>query len=144
VLLLEGADILPHLLRCLPQRIVALGVGGREPGDVAWVEDCRVGPDHFQLLADDVQVLLLQHAGEDRGIVGVVGEGVPSAEDQIFEAGERYEVLDLGHPVLGALAQANRAQLGQGSDGLGEALLDQLGTCDKRGRYCPHPRDQYP
>ena len=47
--------------------------------------------------------------------------------------------LDQGHPLVGALAQADRAHLGERADRLGQALLAQLDTGDERARHGAEP-----
>ncbi len=66
---------------------------------------------------------LLEHPGLQRGFVGVVFENVPAAEDQVVQAGQRNEILDLGAAAIGALPQADGGQLGERSDRLGPAGL---------------------
>ena len=75
----------------------------------------------------------LEHAGADGGDVGVVGEHVPRAPHDVFERGERHEVLDQRAAVLGALAEADRAHLGQAADRQALAPLDQLDAGDQGG-----------
>ena len=52
------------------------------------VEDGRPGLDGLELVPDGVEVLPLQDAGLQGGLVGVVREDVPGAEDEVVEAGE--------------------------------------------------------
>ena len=70
----------------------------------------------------------------DGGLVGVVGEGVPGAEDDVVEVGQRHEVLDQRHAVVGALAEADRAHLGQRADGLAGAAPGVLDAGDEGRR----------
>ena len=50
-----------------------------------------------------------------------------------FEVGERNEVLDEGRVVVGALAEADGAHLGERADGLGEASPDGFDAGDECG-----------
>src|ERR687893_2180610 len=142
--LLEGADVLAHQLGGLAQGGVSLGVGGDKPRDVARVEDGGEGLHGLELVAHGVEVLLLEHPGDRRGLVGVVREGVPAAEDQVARAVERHELLYLRHPVLGALPEPDRAELCQRTYRLGETPLYELDPGDKGGRHRTHPRHQDP
>ena len=87
-------------------------MGRLYPGDVTRFEDRREGLDRPEFVVDGSQVLFLQQPRVDCGLVGVVGEGVPAAEYEPVQALQRREVLCLRDPVLGALAQTDRAQLG--------------------------------
>jgi hypothetical protein len=144
VLLFEAADVLADHLRGLAQGAVLLLVGGGEPDDVALFEDRRERPHALELVADRVQVLLLQNPRERRGLVAVVGEDVPAAEDQVAHPRERHEVLYLCDAVLGALAQADGPELRQRPDRLGEALFHQLDAGDKRRRHRSHALQEHP
>ena len=75
----------------------------------------------------------VEHAGPHGGGVGVVGVRVPGAEDDLVEGGQGHEVLDAGDVVVGALADADGAELGEGADGDGLAPLGQLDAGDQRG-----------
>jgi hypothetical protein len=58
-------------------------------------------------------VLLLQHPRQGGGLISVIGEGVPAAEDQLVKPGQGDELLYLRYPVLGAFAEADGAELGE-------------------------------
>ena len=75
----------------------------------------------------------------DGSDVGVVGEHVPRAPDDVLECGERHEVLDQRAAVLGALAQADRAHLRQAADRQAHAPFDQLDAGDQGGRHRTEP-----
>ena len=59
----------------------------------------------------------LEHAGAGGGDVGIVRERIPRAEHDVVERGERHEVLDQRAAVVGALAEADGAHLGEAADG---------------------------
>ena len=67
-----------------------------------------------------------------RGVVGVVGDRIPGAEDEVVEAGERDEVPDQRRAVFGALAEADGAHLGERADGLAAAAAGVLDAGDER------------
>ena len=54
---------------------------------------------------------LVEHTGAAGRGVGVVRVRIPRAEHDLVETRERNEVLDARHVVVGALADADRAQL---------------------------------
>ncbi len=86
-----------------------------------------------QRVADGLDVLAaIEHARPGCGDVGVVGERVPRPEHEIVERGQRHEVVDQRPAVVGALAEADRADLGQRTDWGTHAALDQLDTGDQR------------
>ena len=82
----------------------------------------------------------LEDAGLLRRLVGVVGEDVPAAEDEVLEPGERHEVLDQRGAVVRPLAEADGPHLRQAADGLGEAAPDRLDAGDERRRHRAHAR----
>ncbi len=105
-----------------------------EPGGVALLERGVHRTDVAQHLGDLLDVLAaLEHAGAGGGDVGVVGEHVPRAPDDVVERGERHEVLDQRAALVGALAEADRAHLRQAADRLAHAPLDQLHAGDEGG-----------
>ena len=73
----------------------------------------------------------VEHAGACRGDVGVVGERIPRAEHDVVERGERHEVVDQRLTVLGALAEADRAHLGERADRRADAAPHQLDAGDQ-------------
>ena len=66
----------------------------------------------------------LEHARRPGGFVAVLVEEVPPAEYDVIEGGQGKQVTDPGRPALGPLAEANRAHLGQRTDGFRQALAD--------------------
>ena len=117
-------------------------MGCLDPGDVARLEDRREGLYFLELIPHGVQVLFLQDPGEGGGVVGIVGEGVPAAEDEVVHSGQGDEVLYLRDPVLGALAEAYGPQLRQGTHRPGETLLYELDARDEGRRHRSHTRHQ--
>ena len=122
-----------------------LDVGAVEALDVAGIEHPLHRPDRLQLRARSWSSrLALEDAGLAGGRVGVVGEDVPGAEDEVVQLRQRDEVLQARHPVLGPLAEADRAHLGERADRLAEPLLDRLDAGDEGGRDRPQPHQQHP
>src|SRR5437879_13209717 len=74
----------------------------------------------------------VEDAGLCGGFVGGVGENVPAAEDYFVELFERDELLDERGAALGALAQADGAELRERAGGMRNAFPHQLNTCAKR------------
>ena len=77
-----------------------------------------------------LELVLVQHAGFERRLVGVVGEEVPTGEDQIFEIRQGHEVLDLGHALVGSFAEPDRPHLSEGPDRSRESASNSLDTRD--------------
>ena len=71
-----------------------------------------------------VEQLLLEHPGSLRGHVGVVGEDVPPAEDQVVEARKRQVVANRAHVVVGE-ADLGRNDAGRVS-AWGSVKVDEL------------------
>jgi hypothetical protein len=113
-----------------------------QPLDVAGVEGGRHGAQRLELVADQVQVARLEHRGVRRGRKRVVREDVPAAELDVIEAVQRYEVLDLGHAILGPFTEADGAELGQRSHGCGEPFSGQHDTGDRGRCDRSHPWKQ--
>src|SRR6185436_8181119 len=86
----------------------------------------------------------VEHAGADGRLVGVVGEDVPAAERDVLEAGERDVVADRGGVAVGALANADVAELRERADRLADAAADREHAGDERGRDRAHARQQDP
>jgi len=89
-----------------------------------------------------VEQILVQHPGARGRGVDVVLEDVPPAKDDVVEIGEGHEVLDQGDPVVGPLAEANGAHLGEAAEGLGLAPADGLDAGDKGGGHRTHAGEQ--
>ena len=77
--------------------------------------------------------MVVEDTGVDGGVVGVGLVRVPGAEDDVVEVGERDEVLDQRHVVVGALAEADGAHLRERADGVAFAALGELDAGDERG-----------
>ena len=132
---LEVADVLADLLGELPLRGALLDVVAVEALDVMLVEGGRHGLDRLEEVGDGLDVLVaVEDAAADGGLVGVVGDRVPGAEDEVVEARQGHEVLDQRRAVFGALAEADGAHLGQRADGLGGAAPQVLDAGDERRR----------
>src|SRR5688572_28571961 len=78
------------------------------------------------------------------GLEGVIGKDVPGAEAQVVELGQGHEVRDLGVAVLGALAEADGAHLGQRADRLlvAESATHGFDASDDGGGDGAQPRQQ--
>ena len=97
-----------------------------------------------QRLADRLDVLAaLEHAGASGCDVGIVRERVPCTEHDVVERRDRHEVLDQRAAIVGALAEADVAHLGQAADGKRYASLHQFDTGDERGRHSAQPDGEH-
>ena len=99
----------------------------------------RMPPRNFLALQ---QVFRREHGGVGGGFVGGIGEKVPAAEDQIFERGERDEILDRRGAILGALAEANGAQLRDRADRLRAVVANQVHAGHEGGGHGAHADGQ--
>ncbi len=131
---LEVADVLADELGQLELGRGALDVRAVQALHVVLVEDGGHRLDRLEEVLDRLNVLVLvEDACVEGGGVGVVGDGVPCPEDEVFEVGERDEVLDQGRSVVGALAKADRTHLGDRADGLAEAAASVFDAGDEGG-----------
>ena len=129
----EFLDVRPKLLGEVALALARLDVGAVQALDVVLVEDGGHGLDGFEEGLDAGQVVLVEDSGVAGGFEHVLREDVPAGEDDVVEVGERDEVVDQRRAVVGALAQADGAHLGDGADGLGESLADGFNAGDEGG-----------
>src|SRR5215469_7874748 len=87
-------------------------------------------------------MLVTQHSGLGRSLVGVVLKNVPSAEDQVFGVRQRYEFFDQRRTPFGALAQADRAHLCERAHRTCFVSADELDARHERGAHRAHSRRQ--
>src|SRR6266545_4875108 len=139
VLLLERADVLHERFGLLPERPL-LHVRTVEPAHPGLVEDGRHRADRLELLADGIEVLAAQHVRADRGVVGVVRDRVPAAEDEVVEPGEREHVTEQRTVIERAVLEV--PELRERADGRGELPPHRGDAGDRRRRDGPHPREQ--
>jgi hypothetical protein len=111
MLRLEITHVLAQLLGEVALRLALLDVGAIDARDVLVLEDRRHRLDRRQEILDRIQVAVLEHTGLLRGRIRVVRDGIPGAEHDVVQLGERNEVLDERRTLLGALAQADGRQL---------------------------------
>jgi hypothetical protein len=114
---LELADVGDDLLRQIPLVLALLDVRARQPLDVALVEHRRHRRDRLELGADRLELCRLQHACRARRGVRVFLEDVPAAEDDVVEAGQGDELVDLRRASFRALAESDGPHLRQRPDG---------------------------
>ena len=139
---LEALDVVHQLLGQLHLRRALLDVGTVELLDPLLGEHRAHRLDRRELFADLVEQILAEHAGPDRGVVAVLGEDVPAAEDQVVEGRQRDVVADRRNPVLRTFAEADGAHLGERSDWHRQLLPDRHATGDERGRDRAHSGEQ--
>jgi hypothetical protein len=90
--------------------------------------------DLRELVLRLVEVARLEHVGALGCFVSIIRKQIPAREDEIIQARERHELVDLRHAVLGALAEADRAHLRERADRYGLASAREQTTCDERRR----------
>src|SRR6266545_2017715 len=135
----ERADVLHEALGLLPERPL-LHVRTVEPAHPGLVEHGRHRPDRLELLADGIEVLAAQHVRADRGAVGVVGDGIPAAEDEVVEPREREHVAERRPVSERAVLQVT--ELRERADRRGELSPDRGDAGDGGRRDRPHTREQ--
>ena len=111
--------------------------------DVVGVEDGGHRHNRLEVVRDRLNLFApVQHAAFHRGLVGVVRDRVPSAEDELVELREGNEVSYERRLVVGALAEPNRGHLGDRPDGLSCAAPYVLDTRDERRRDSPKTNEK--
>ena len=115
-----------------------LDVGAGKILDVVLIEGGLHGLDGLQEFLDLVEVFGVQDTGLGGSFVGVVGENIPAAEDDVVEFGERNELVDFRRAAFGALAEADGAQLRERADGRGFAAAHQFNSRHKCGAHGSH------
>src|SRR5579862_1994414 len=141
-LLLEFSDIFHHLLGKIHLGFSLLNVLALQVFHVSLLVNGRHGTDALKKFFDGIEVGLLQNAGLAGGLVTIVVEEVPAAEDQIIQLRQGHEVLDAGRARLRAFAQANGAHLGKRADGARQLAANGFNPGNKSGCHGPHAWNQ--
>ena len=132
--LLEAANVLADSLDEVELGGDSLHVVAGDALDVVVVEGGGHGFDALQEVGNGLDVLMLvQHAGLERRLVGIVRNRVPRAEDKLVELRQRHEFLHRGRSAVSPFAHTNGAHLGDGTDGLAHAAPYVLHAGDKGG-----------
>ena len=140
VLAPEAVDVGPDGLEHRPLGHPTFDVGTVEALDVRRVERGGHRAHRAQRGADRLEVPAgVENASVRGGHIGVVGEDVPRAEHEIIELRQRHEVADERHPVLGAGAKPDRAQLRERADWLAHPAARELDAGDERARHRAEP-----
>ena len=84
----------------------------------------------------------LEHASANGGDIGVIRERIPGAPDDVFELGERDEILDQGGASVGALAEPDGVHLGERTDRCTETALGEFDSRDQGGGNGAKPDGQ--
>jgi hypothetical protein len=120
----EVADVVAQLLGQIHLRLALLHVGAVDLLHVVVIEHggarLHRGKKRLQL----VEQPLVEHSGVRGRFVHVVFENVPAGEDQVVEAGQRDEFLDLRRAAIGALAEPHRSHLRERADRFRQALCE--------------------
>src|SRR5208282_4305935 len=93
----------------------------------------------LQLLEQPV----VEYTGVRGRFVHVVFENVPTCEDKIVESGKRDKLLYLRRSSVGALAQPDRAHLGERPNRLRKPLANRFDAGYERGSHCAHAGDHH-
>jgi len=143
VLALERPDVVAQLLDHFRLRRAALHVRSVEALHVLGIEDAGHRLDCFELVANEIDVVLRENVGVQRRFVRVIGKDVPSAEYEIVELREAEEVADARRFGGGAFAEADRAELRERADRFAEAATREQHARDHRRRNRAHSREQH-
>src|SRR6202035_4675920 len=138
--LFEVADVFAKLFGELKFIFSFFDVGARKILDVMLIESGLHRFDGLQEFLDLVEVFGLQDARLGGGLIRVIGENIPAAENNVVEFGEGHELTNLWRAAFGAFAKANGAQLRERADRRGFAAANQFNSCHKRGAYGSHSR----
>ena len=138
VLFLELGDVFLDLQGEVVLRLPFLDVPAAEIFHVLLIESRFHGLDLGKERLDQVEMVLVENAGVQRGFEGIVGNWVPAAENEVRQLFERHEVPNKGGAALGAFAQANCAQLRKRADRLGFAAADEFDSGHERRAHGAH------
>ena len=127
----KPADVVAELLGEIALAGAGLHVRPVELLDVGLIEDGRPGLHRLELRAHLIEQPAPQHLGVAGGLVAVVLEDVPAAEDEVVERGERDEIPDQGRAPVGPLAETDRAHLRERPGRRGESLANRVNTGDE-------------
>jgi hypothetical protein len=130
---LELRDVVADLVGEVALVFAGLDLLAGKPFDVVLIEDGRHRFDGFEIRADLLKLVAVQHLCGLGCVVKITPEDVPSGEDNIVEIGDWGEVFDKRAAAIGAFTQANVAHLGYRTNGLGETAPDGFYAGDKSG-----------
>ena len=142
VFALELLDVGDHLVGEVALALALLDVLSVQLLHVDGIEHRRPGLDRLQEALQGLQVIAVQHPRLARGLVGIVGVDVPPAEDDVVEPRDRHQLVDARAAVVGALAEAHGAHLGQAPHRLRQTLADGLHAGHERRGHRPHPGEK--
>ena len=71
-------------------------------------------------------------------IKGIVTNGIPTAKDDVVDAGKRHQILDQWAAIVGALSQTDVCHLGEGANRLGQPLLQGHDASVEGGSHRAH------
>ena len=129
--LLELSDVIHDLFRQFQLIRGLLDERAIQLLDIVTVKHSLHRTDRPQFGLQVGEEILAEHAGLGCRFKTVVFEDVPASEDQILHAGQRDKIVDPGDTRLGSLAEADRAVLSQGANGLTQPSLDRFDAGDK-------------
>ncbi len=138
--LAEILDVFLDLQRELVFILALLDVGAVQLLDVVVTKRGLHGLDAREEAFYFFEVLWIEDAGVGGGLISVVAENVPAAENDIFELGKGNEFLDQRRTAFGSLAQADGAELRERADGLRLASPDEFDSSHERGADGAHAR----
>jgi hypothetical protein len=123
--------------------VLGARVASMHLGDVGRIEHGREWSDRAQERTNPLDGRLVQNPGPAGGDESVVGERVPRAEVELVEGGQGDQVADPGDTLLVTAAEADRPELGEGSDRLARAGPDRLDPGDQRGPDGAEPHAEH-
>ncbi len=116
VFLLEVADVFAELLGEIEFCFGFFDVRAVKIFYVGLVEGRLHRLDVLEKFLGLGEIFGVENAGFRGGFVGVVGENVPAAEDEIVELRERHEIFNFRHAIIGALSEADGTHLRERAD----------------------------
>ena len=128
-------DVGAHLVRKVALVLALLDVRAAKALHVVLIEYRRQRLDGLEIGFELLDSFLFENLGMRGRLVDVVFEDVPAGEDDVIQTGERNEILDQRRLVIGALAQANGAHLGERANRFGETAPHRFHSSDHRGGY---------
>ena len=131
---LELSDVIAQGLHHLPTAQVLLNIVAIKSLGIVLVEGSLHRHNLLQLIAHRIDILLLEHLGIHRCLIGVLGIDIPTAKHDVIELGQRHNIRIMQILGIGTTANTHLVVLGHRTYRLGETFTSHQHTCHKRSR----------
>ena len=133
---LEATDVVTQRLYHLPTGKSSLHMIAREALGVVGIEGCPHGHNLSEFVTHGFDIFLLQHLGIPGCLIGILGIDIPTAEHQIGQTCQRYDILIFQILAGIAATDADPVVLRHGTNRLCQTLTGHQHACHECGGYC--------